>query len=177
MACGSSSSTTRPMIWSWSLYLFCSSTRSGISARHGPHHVAQKFRRVTLLLYSARLTGLPSRVSSLKSGAGSGFRTRRIVGCWANTGAARTQPSNQATKCGFFRPMASLLGKHNDSKKPSAMRKHCAFPLASASRAIAERHFPACHLVLTVLHIFTGIERISPIFPCGESIPFLSKHL
>src|SRR5205823_11556765 len=87
---------TRPMIWSWSLYLFCSSTRSGISARHGPHHVAQKFRRVTLLLYSARLTGLPSRVSSLKSGAGSGFRTRRIVGCWANTGAARTQPSNQA---------------------------------------------------------------------------------
>src|SRR6266436_5454492 len=80
MASRSSSSTTRPRICSRSLYFFCSSTRSGISARHGPHHVAQKFTSTTFPLEPARVTGLPSRPARWKSGAGSGLRTKRIVG-------------------------------------------------------------------------------------------------
>src|SRR5204863_1471249 len=57
--------------------------RSQSSGRHGPHQVAQKFRRMTLPLELASVTGLPSRPVSLKSGAGAGLRTKRIEGCWS----------------------------------------------------------------------------------------------
>src|SRR5216683_139102 len=101
MAPISSSSTTRPRIWRRSLYLFCSSTRSGISARQGPHQVAQKFRRMTLPWESARVTGLPSRPVSLKSGAGSGLRTKRMMG-WLESCAGENEGkkprSNEVTR-------------------------------------------------------------------------------
>src|SRR5260370_41390945 len=101
MASGSSSSTTRPRIWRRSLYLFCSSTRSGISARQGPHQVAQKFSRMTLPWESARVTGFPSRLVSLKSGAGSGLRTKRMMG-WLESCAGENEGkkprSNEVTR-------------------------------------------------------------------------------
>src|SRR4051812_24951472 len=53
--------------------------RSGISARHGPHQVAQKFSSITLPCHSESESGLPSSVSSLKSGAVSGLRTKWIT--------------------------------------------------------------------------------------------------
>src|SRR6266852_5174715 len=96
MASCSSSSTTRPRIWRRSLYLSCSSTRSGISARQGPHQVAQKFKRMTLPLESASVTGLPSRPVSLNSGAGSGLRTKRTVGCWS---CAAVNEGNKQSSC------------------------------------------------------------------------------
>ena len=37
-------------------------SRLGISATHGPHHVAQKFRTTTRPLKSASVTGAPSSV-------------------------------------------------------------------------------------------------------------------
>jgi len=75
-------------IWSRSLYLFCSSTRSGISARQGPHQVAQKFKRITFPRESASVTGLPSRPLSLNSGADRGaHKTDRalLVGLLSTT--------------------------------------------------------------------------------------------
>src|SRR5712664_573906 len=101
MASGSSSSTTSPRIWRRSLYLFCSSTRAGISARQGPHQVAQKFSRMTLPWESARVTGFPSRLVSLKSGAGSGLRTKRMMG-WLESCAGENEGkkprSNEVTR-------------------------------------------------------------------------------
>src|SRR5258708_23158755 len=101
MAAGSASSTTSARIWRRSLYLFCSSTRSGISARQGPHQVAQKFRRMTLPCESARVTGFPSRLVSLKSGAGSGLRAKRMMG-WVESCAGenegKKQRSNEVTR-------------------------------------------------------------------------------
>src|SRR5258708_19110474 len=101
MAAGSASSTTSARIWRRSLYLFCSSTRSGISGRQGPHQVAQKFRRMALPCESARVTGFPSRLVSLKSGAGSGLRTKRMMG-WlescAGENEGKKQRSNEVTR-------------------------------------------------------------------------------
>src|ERR1700739_2864179 len=50
-------------------YLFCSATKPGISARQGPHHVAQKSRMTTLALKSEEWTVLPSRSLSSQFGA------------------------------------------------------------------------------------------------------------
>src|SRR5215218_5712179 len=55
------------MMVSLSRYFSCSSTKPGISALQGPHHVAQKFNSTTLPLYDASETSLPSRSFSLKS--------------------------------------------------------------------------------------------------------------
>src|SRR6266853_4985570 len=131
MASGSSSSTTKPRIWRRSLYLFCSSTRSGISARQGPHHVAQKFKRITLPRESVSVTGLPSRPLSLNSGAGSGLRTKRIVPCCScaakiegeeqrHSAAAR----NSTRRRWKLRLMVSSIGEHNRGTTPSGRRKN-----------------------------------------------------
>src|SRR4026208_1206984 len=57
------------MIVSLSRYFSCSSTKPGISALHGPHHVAQKLSRMTLPwpLNDASATSVPSRAFNLKS--------------------------------------------------------------------------------------------------------------
>src|SRR5579885_3278183 len=68
------------MIWSTSLYRLCSAIRSGVSARHGPHHVAQKFSSTTFPRAASSVTGFPSSPSSLNSGAASGCPTSRITG-------------------------------------------------------------------------------------------------
>src|SRR5216684_1390067 len=130
IASGSSSSTTRPRIWSRSLYLSCSSTRSGISARQGPHQVAQKFKRMTLPLESASVTGLPSRPVSLNSGAGSGLRTKRTVGCWS---CAAVNEGNKQSSCAAMkkrikpdwrvRLMVSCIGKHSGGTTPRGRLK------------------------------------------------------
>src|SRR5262249_28611024 len=49
-------------------YCFWSSTRDGISARHGPHHVAQKVKVVGLPLKEASLTATPFMSLSVKPG-------------------------------------------------------------------------------------------------------------
>src|SRR6267154_1053213 len=62
--------TVSPTIVSpFSPYLLWSFTRSGISMRQGPHHVAQKSRITTLPLRSDSRTFLPERSVSSKSGA------------------------------------------------------------------------------------------------------------
>src|SRR5579863_8491335 len=50
-------------------YCLCNSTNHGISILHGVHHVAQKLSSTALPRKSDRLTLLPSRDSSVKSGA------------------------------------------------------------------------------------------------------------
>src|ERR1043166_7113327 len=50
-----------------SLYLVLSSTRAGISARQGPHHVAQKFTTMGLPLNDASFTSTPFMSLSVKS--------------------------------------------------------------------------------------------------------------
>src|SRR3984893_9095981 len=93
IAPASSSSTVSPMICKRSLYLVCSWIRSGISALHGPHHVAQKLSKTTLPWASASVRGLPSRSSSRNSGAGSGFRTKRMT-LPRSCGSAEAMPAN-----------------------------------------------------------------------------------
>src|SRR5436309_10549895 len=57
-----SSSVSRPRISkSLPLNLSCKATKAGISPRHGPHHVAQRFRRSTFPFLSATLKVVPSR--------------------------------------------------------------------------------------------------------------------
>ena len=48
-------------------YCFCSSTSDGISARHGPHQVAQKFRTIGFPLNAASFTSTPFMSFSVKS--------------------------------------------------------------------------------------------------------------
>src|ERR1044072_4079468 len=57
------------MMVSLSLYFSCSSMNPGISALQGPHHVAQKFSRMTLpeSLNDDSATSLPCRSFNLKS--------------------------------------------------------------------------------------------------------------
>src|SRR5688572_19075492 len=57
------------MMVSLSRYFSWSSMKPGISALHGPHHVAQKFSSTTLLgsLNDASETSLPSMSLTLKS--------------------------------------------------------------------------------------------------------------
>src|SRR5260370_16746342 len=54
---------------------------------------------MTLPLEPASVTGLPSRPVSLKSGAGSGLRTKRMLGCcsWATEKEGRKQRSSEVT--------------------------------------------------------------------------------
>src|ERR1051325_1629307 len=61
-----------PTMTSWSRYLSCSLMRSGISARHGGHHVAQKFSRTTLPRQELEGTVRPLRSVTEKAGSGVG---------------------------------------------------------------------------------------------------------
>src|ERR1019366_4031985 len=72
-------SSERPMIWSLPAYLVWSLMRSGISAGHGGHQVAQKFSSTTFPRRSEAAMVLPSIVLMVKSGAGAGFLTNLIV--------------------------------------------------------------------------------------------------
>src|SRR5579863_8907393 len=107
------------MICNWSLYFFCSSTRSGVSARQGPHQVAQKFRRTTFPLKAAMDKGFSSSEESLNSGAGSGLRTKRITASWSccDLREVLKQRRNEVTtkiKMRWRRaiPMATFIGDH-----------------------------------------------------------------
>src|ERR1041385_6061780 len=57
--------TTSPRSLNWR----CSASIMGISSRHGPHHVAQKFRKTTLPRNSFKLVFRAPRSTSVKSGA------------------------------------------------------------------------------------------------------------
>src|SRR5260370_18106344 len=98
-----------------------------MSVRHGPNQVAQKFTRTTLPLESASATGLPLRPVSLKSGAGSGWRTKRIAGCWswAAENEAKKQGSSEVMRKrtkrgGRARLMVSSIGNHSGRTTPRA---------------------------------------------------------
>src|SRR5262245_60424549 len=54
--------------------------RSGISARHGGHHVAQKLTRTTLPLRSLELIVLPLKSVTEKSATGAGLRRSWTTG-------------------------------------------------------------------------------------------------
>src|SRR5689334_18587010 len=68
------------MIVSLSLYFSCSSMKPGISALHGPHHVAQKFSSTTLFgsFNDASVTSLPSRFLIWKACV-AGFASARLA--------------------------------------------------------------------------------------------------
>src|SRR5947208_13216558 len=80
---------------------------------------------MTLPLELASVTGLPSRPVSLKSGAGSGLRAKRIEGCWswAAEKEGKKQRSSEVTRkrtkqrC-RARFMASSIGEHIGGKTP-----------------------------------------------------------
>src|SRR5580704_8126636 len=52
---------------------------TGISARHGGHHVAQKFMNTTLPFHAALETGLPSRSFTKNAGIGCGWAAKRTT--------------------------------------------------------------------------------------------------
>src|SRR5262249_17635735 len=88
-----------PTTTSLSRYLSCSAASAGISARHGPHHVAQKLTITTLPRQSDEASGRPSMSCSVKAGTGAGLRKKRSVVSLpggvslARTSAARPQPA------------------------------------------------------------------------------------
>jgi len=80
--------------------------------------------------------------------------------------------------------MASLLGKHNERKKPSEMRKPCAIPASTCVQEVWRKDavpfpysLPFVHVVLTVLQTFIEIESIARSFCCGKIIPLIFNHL
>src|SRR5262249_53442796 len=66
----SGSTLTPSMVKPMALYFLWMSSSSGISCRHGPHHVAQKLIMTTWPLNWDRLMVLPPREASWKAGAG-----------------------------------------------------------------------------------------------------------
>src|SRR5580704_7183470 len=75
---GPSSSET-PTICRRSLYRAARSTSTGTSARHGGHHVAQKFNRTTFPFHAAVETGLPSTSFTRNAGIGCGLLANRTT--------------------------------------------------------------------------------------------------
>ena len=113
---GSPSSVETPITCKWSGYRSCNWIRCGISSRHGPHQVAQKFTSATFPCQSpvdsvrpssvcieSALTGSGSRSSSMvmspeNSNTGSGAGTGSLPG-WlhpASIAAATTAPHTGA---------------------------------------------------------------------------------
>src|SRR5690349_16899287 len=89
-AAAESGSTFTPIIVKpIGLYFLCSCSSSGISVRHGPHHVAQKLIITTWPLYWARLTLEPAMAASSKFGA--------AVGVSASVGRASNVAASAAT--------------------------------------------------------------------------------
>src|SRR3984957_7201444 len=75
---GPSSSET-PTICKRSLYRPARSTSTGTSARHGGHHVAQKFSRTTFPFHAAVEKGLPSTSFARNAGMGWGLLANRTT--------------------------------------------------------------------------------------------------
>src|SRR5580765_1846634 len=67
------------MICSRSPYVAWRATRSGISARQGGHHVAQKFTSTTFPRRSVDEIDFPSMSRMATAGAGEGSRNKRSV--------------------------------------------------------------------------------------------------
>src|SRR5215210_5580539 len=93
------------MIVSLSLYFSWSSTKPGISALQGPHHVAQKFNSTTLPLNDESATSLPSRSFSLKSqlaGFASAMHaaTSSAVDSWDAAGVTVSWAAGGSSTCG-----------------------------------------------------------------------------
>src|SRR6516165_2881678 len=78
-------------------------SRSGISWRHGPHQLAQKFSITTWPLYCARLTSPPVRAPSENGGAGA-------PGAAASSGSDRSTVA--ATAAIRILMLASLVQKN-----------------------------------------------------------------
>src|SRR5580704_11186748 len=98
--------------------------RSGISARQGPHQVAQKFRKTTLPCKAAMVRGLPSSAVSLNSGAGSGLRTKRMTD-WLSCCGALCEPAKAGARkrnkvAGRWRErvMVSSIEEHIEGRAP-----------------------------------------------------------
>ena len=62
-----------------SRYFSCRAIRSGISARQGGHHVAQKFTSTTLPFRSANETVLPSKSVTVNPGTSMGSFSKASV--------------------------------------------------------------------------------------------------
>src|ERR1700674_4641224 len=79
---------------------------AGISSLHGPHHIAQRLRKTTLPLSSARLSLPPSRAAILKSLACCWRLGLMRSRAWAGSSAAlagiaaqtRTQKRREASR-------------------------------------------------------------------------------
>ena len=87
----------------WSRYFSCSATRSGISARHGGHQVAQKLRMTTLPRSDAEDSSRPSRSLTVNAGAVAGLRKKRSVDAFAALGRV-------GRRVGAVRPAVELPG-------------------------------------------------------------------
>ena len=90
------------MTCSVSLYFSCSATRSGISARHGPHQVAQKLTMTTLPRSDAGEISRPSRSVTVNAGAGFGIaeepQRHRLGAAGAGVGG-RASARTPACRC------------------------------------------------------------------------------
>jgi hypothetical protein len=94
---GPSSSET-PTICRRSLYRAARSTSSGTSARHGGHHVAQKFSRTTFPFQAAVETGFPSTSLTKKAGIGCGLLANRTT-CAPSACGFATRVSVRGVAC------------------------------------------------------------------------------
>src|SRR6266850_5469374 len=77
-------------------------TSSGISRRHGPHHVAQMFTIITLSAKSASFKDSPSRVWSLVSRSSWGRLTNAGGGLFARSGAFAARLAGALLVVTFF---------------------------------------------------------------------------
>ena len=109
---------------------FCSSTKPGISALHGPHHVAQKFNRMTLPLYFESETSLSSRSLTTKSSF-AGFASAMHAPPSPCSSLAATA-SGSCDAMGAIAPAANGLGlylvlpdeRHADGQQGDEGRDH-----------------------------------------------------
>ena len=106
----------------FSPYCFCNSTKPGISALQGGHHVAQKSRIITLPSKSDDFTGLPS--TSLSSHAGA-FKAAGVSAAFAE-------------EMSDGRPMADVIAEQagHDQSLPKRSRKHQARQTEAAAQNV-----------------------------------------
>src|SRR6267143_7014567 len=83
----------------------CRALNSGISARQGRHHVAQKFSSTTRPRSEESRTGFPSRASNSTSGAGANV-TFALVG-----GGAGAETLSSPSRLGMIEASLELASK------------------------------------------------------------------
>src|SRR5262249_51222601 len=132
-------------------------TRSAISARQGPHQVAQKLRSTTLPCAPDNDTGLPSRSLIWKSGAGSGFLTRRITSA---LGSSRAGVAAFSVRAACVRAQPLIAARPANHKRRMSSRLTIILSLAAKTGGSRPGSFPPSNFLTRQL-----------LYSCSENVP------